>query len=130
MRRNNLGPKRGNETGNKSDSEHWYLICYDIREPRRLQKLHSYLQRCAFALQESVFIFPGTAAQWQQLQQQIRKKIKTNVDDVKVYQLPAGFTLDFYGQLPWPDGVWFSGYPPTQLHPLPEKPTQHQEKIE
>lgn len=111
-------------------TEHWYLICYDIRDQRRLQRLQRLLRRTAFALQESVFIFPGTQPQWQQLQQLIRKKIKPSVDDVKIYQLPSGFTLEFYGQLPWPDGVWFSGYPPTQLHTTPEDVTQRKERIE
>lgn len=111
-------------------AEHWFLICHDIRDGRRLQKLHRLLKGCAFALQETVFIFAGTTAQREQLQQQLRKKMKPSLDDVKIYQLPADFTLEFYGQLPWPDGVWFSGYPPTRLHPLPATTTQDQELIE
>ncbi len=101
-------------------TEHWYLICYDIRDIKRLQKVQRWLKGCAFALQESVFIYAGTQHQWLKFRLALQQKIKPSADDVKIYQLPVGFTLEFYGQLPWPDGIYFSGYPASILHPLPE----------
>lgn len=100
-------------------TEHWYLICYDIRDIKRLQKVHRWLRGCAFALQESVFIYAGTQSQWLKFRRTLQQKIKPSADDVKIYQLPVGFTLEFYGQLPWPEGIYFSGYPATTLLPLP-----------
>ncbi|HYN77476.1 MAG TPA: CRISPR-associated endonuclease Cas2, partial [Lamprocystis sp. (in: g-proteobacteria)] len=38
------------------DSPGWYLVAYDIADPRRLQRLHRRLRRDGATLQESVFL--------------------------------------------------------------------------
>ncbi|MGB2131546.1 MAG: hypothetical protein ACPHXW_08940, partial [Marinobacterium sp.] len=40
--------------------QHWSLIAYDVRSPRRIQRLHRFLRTQAYALQESVFAWYGT----------------------------------------------------------------------
>lgn len=97
------------------NSEYWFIISYDIRLPKRLQRLHRWLKRHAFALQESVFIFAGTQAAWERLQQGIQSRIKVTEDDVKVYKLTANCMLTFYGASPWAADVYFAGYPPFQV---------------
>ncbi|MEE2003031.1 CRISPR-associated endonuclease Cas2 [Alkalimonas sp. MEB108] len=99
--------------------EHWYLIAYDIRDKKRLQRLYKFLQRHCLALQESVLMFHGKKDQWQQLRQDIRKRIKISEDDVRVYRLPPGVGIEFTGQLPWADDVFFGGYPPFTHKTLP-----------
>lgn len=91
--------------------EHWYLISYDIRQKNRLQRLHRFLKRFGFAVQESVFLFAGTKDQWHTLKKGVEQRIKKKEDDVRVYRLPAGSCLHFTGSLPWPDGVFFGGLP-------------------
>ncbi len=39
-----------------------YLVSYDIRDPRRLQRVHHFMKQRAVALQYSVFVFEGTEA--------------------------------------------------------------------
>ena len=91
--------------------EHWYLISYDIREKRRLARVYRYLKRFAFMLQESVYLFAGDKAAWQTLKQQLLKRIKKSEDDVRVYKLDKDCCLHFFGSTPWPQGVYFAGYP-------------------
>lgn len=97
------------------NAEHWFIISYDIRLPKRLQRLHRWLKRHAFALQESVFIFAGTLPAWEQLKHGIQTRIKRTEDDVRVYQLSQSSILTFYGVSPWPDDIYFAGYPPFQV---------------
>jgi CRISPR-associated protein Cas2 len=96
--------------------QHWYLIAYDIRQPKRLSRLQRWIKGQTFALQESVYLFVGNPQQWQTFKQSLEKKIKKTEDDVRVYQFSANSELAFYGNTPWPNGVHFSGYPPHQLY--------------
>lgn len=100
--------------------EAWFIISYDIRAPKRLQKLHRWLKRHAFVLQESVFAFAGTPKAWEQLQQGILTRIKRTEDDVKVYRLSQECKLSFYGNSPFLVDVHFAGYPPFEIMPLPQ----------
>lgn len=97
------------------NTEHWFIISYDIRLPKRLQRLQRWLKRHAFALQDSVFIFAGTLSAWEQLKRGIQNRIKTTEDDVRVYQLSRSSILTFYSASPWPEDIYFSGYPPFQV---------------
>lgn len=94
------------------NTEHWFIISYDIRLPKRLRRLQRWLKRYAFALQESVFIFAGTLPAWEQLKCGIQNRIKIAEDDVRVYQLSKSSTLTFYSASPWPEDIYFAGYPP------------------
>ncbi|MGL4938858.1 CRISPR-associated endonuclease Cas2 [Shewanella sp.] len=94
-----------------NSTEHWYLICYDIRKPQRLQKLQRYLRRCCLKLQDSVYLFCGNYRQGEQLRQAISQRISRSVDDVRVYQLPSQSQFEFYGQLPWTVDIFYPGLP-------------------
>jgi CRISPR-associated protein Cas2 len=99
--------------------EHWYLISYDIRDPKRLARLHRYLKRHSFMLQESVYLYAGNNQAWQLLSKAIQKCINKQQDDVKVYQLDKDCCLHFFGSSPWPQDVYFGGYPQFTLTPCP-----------
>ncbi|HFQ90150.1 MAG TPA: CRISPR-associated endonuclease Cas2, partial [Desulfobulbus sp.] len=34
----------------------WYLLAYDIRNPRRLQRTHAFVKKLGIPLQKSVFL--------------------------------------------------------------------------
>lgn len=104
-------------------TEFWYLISYDIREPRRLARLHRYLKRYSFMLQESVYLFAGDKQAWQTLQTELEKRIKKQEDDVKVYKLDKDCCFNFFGSSPWPVGIYFGGYPLFTLVPLVKSDT-------
>tara|TARA_R110002167_G_scaffold366254_1_gene594024 strand:+ start:22314 stop:22646 length:333 start_codon:yes stop_codon:yes gene_type:complete len=99
-----------------TQTRYWHLIQYDIRCPRRGQKIYRLLKSCAFALQESVFAWQGTDTELQHLQQQLQERINPREDDIRGYRIDNPLLL--FGQSPFASDVWFQGYPPHQHCPL------------
>ena len=83
----------------------WYIISYDISDPRRLQKVQRFLRACGYPLQKSVFAWHGDHRQLQQLQHQLKKLIQPSVDDLRGYPVLSGHQLLWWGSLPLPVGV-------------------------
>ena len=87
-----------------------YLVSYDIREPRRLQRVHHFLKQRAVALQYSVFVFEGTEADLQAVRRGIEDRIDPAEDDVRIYTLPEGVEVLPVGATdPLPRGVVLVG---------------------
>lgn len=61
-----------------------YLICYDVRQPRRLRHIHRYLQDVAVPLQYSVFLARLNAREWQAMTRRLRR-LTAEEDDVRVF---------------------------------------------
>ncbi|WP_419569586.1 CRISPR-associated endonuclease Cas2 [Rheinheimera sp.] len=101
-----------------SNNQHWYLICYDIRNPKRLNKTHRWLRRQALMLQESVYLYQGDLKEAAALRQALKKRIDVQVDDVRIYQLAAHAELMFYAQSPWGNDLFLSGLPDWQVVPV------------
>ncbi|MEH6577378.1 MAG: CRISPR-associated endonuclease Cas2 [Amphritea sp.] len=97
-------------------TKQWYIIIYDVHSPHRLQRLHRFLRTCAYALQESVFAWNGTAEQLAQLQAQLSRLIKASEDDLRGYRLPPNASLHLWGTSPFLEGVIDTGYPPYRLY--------------
>lgn len=95
---------------------HWSLIAYDVRCPRRLQKLHRFLRTEAYALQESVFAWFGTDEEKLILQARMLKFIDKEVDDLRGYRLKSGSSIQLWGSSPFVTDVFDSGYPPHHLN--------------
>lgn len=81
----------------------WYLIAYDIREPKRLRRLHYRLRKQAIPLQNSVFMAKLTDKHLHILSNEIKNNINTAQDDVRVYPIHH------------PDTLWSAG---KQVHAL------------
>ncbi len=77
--------------------KHWYLIAYDVRDPKRLQRVHRYLRKRAFAAQESVFIVHADAGALADLEQELRTLVDQRKDDLRRYAIPG------------PAAVWAAG---------------------
>ncbi|GAB4534848.1 MAG: CRISPR-associated endonuclease Cas2 [Thermodesulfovibrionia bacterium] len=74
-----------------------YLVCYDIREPRRLRRVFGFTKRYGLHLQYSVFYCRFT---WQELQRfklQLRELIDDKEDDIRIYPLPEKIRLIVMG---------------------------------
>lgn len=97
-------------------TQHWYLIQYDIRDPRRGQRVYRLLKTCAFSLQESVFAWQGSNAELTALQQRLSHLINLKEDDIRGYQ--QGHSLMLFGNSPFVSDLYFSGYPPHQHQSL------------
>lgn len=66
-----------------------YLVCYDIREQRRLSRVYNFMKGRALHIQYSVF---HCSLQWDELQElknKLMDLIKEDEDDVRIYPLPA-----------------------------------------
>ena len=69
-------------------SKHAYLICYDIRSSKRLQKIHKIAIRVAMPLQYSVFYGYLDNQEYSQLVHDIKQVMDTKNDDVRFYPVP------------------------------------------
>ena len=65
--------------------KHWYLLAYDIRNPKRLQRFHYQISKHALALQKSVFLVQIDRKGLHEIEQLVRKLTHTREDDVRLY---------------------------------------------
>ena len=78
--------------------KHWYLIAYDVREPKRLRKVHYYLRKQALAVQKSVFIIHTDLATLAQVQDHLRALVEERDDDLRLYAISSPAALWAAGQ--------------------------------
>ena len=82
-----------------------YIRCYDIRCPRRLQRLHRYLCRHAIPVQYSVFYGVFTRTELDDIKDGIQNIINPRQDDIRIYPLPTHPGIITLGQSLFPEGV-------------------------
>jgi len=82
-----------------------YLLAYDIRDPKRLARVHRYLCRHAVPVQYSVFVARLTGNALARIAGDIGARIDAREDDVRIYSLPAACETELLGPDPWPRGV-------------------------
>lgn len=66
-----------------------YLIAYDIRQPRRLGRVHRFLRRQGLPVQYSVFTAQLDARKLERVLGGLRAIIDARIDDVRCYPLPG-----------------------------------------
>lgn len=79
------------------DSSQW-LVCYDIRDKRRLGQVFRYLKKQGVPIQYSVFLVNGSAARMRRILVDLARLIDSRSDDVRAYGLPAHPQYDTIGQ--------------------------------
>ncbi len=82
-----------------------WLVAYDIRDPRRLARVHRLLKAQAVPLQYSVFIAWLKAPAVETLAGAIESRIDPRQDDVRLYHLPSRLELHALGRQWLPSGV-------------------------
>ena len=65
----------------------WYLIAYDVRDPKRLRKLHYQLKKQALAMQYSVFLLKANDKHLASLLAIIHRIVNDDEDDVRLYAI-------------------------------------------
>ncbi len=73
-----------------------YLVAYDIREPRRLRRVHYRLKKLGLAIQYSVFVVEGHG-----LMQEVHtllQQITAPEDDIRIYRLHSRQALWMSGR--------------------------------
>jgi len=88
-----------------------YLICYDIRDPKRLIKLHNYLKRVALPLQYSLFLLEGNTKLKTQCMLSASKIINPKVDDLRCYVIADNLFQIRIGAPILATGIYFSSIP-------------------
>tara|TARA_R110000868_G_scaffold122666_1_gene325268 strand:+ start:2267 stop:2542 length:276 start_codon:yes stop_codon:yes gene_type:complete len=83
-----------------------YLICYDIADPRRLNRVGRVSRQQALALQYSVYYLFGTAADLDRLLDRLDALIDVEVDDIRAYRIPELGRVERQGESWLPDGVF------------------------
>ena len=65
-----------------------WLLCYDIADPQRLQKVHGRVSKQGLMVQYSVYYLRASAAQVEALLHSLTRLIEPREDDIRVYPLP------------------------------------------
>lgn len=92
-----------------------HLVAYDVRAPRRLQRVHKALSEVGFALQYSVFAVDLEDWERSNLIAGLRGLIDEKQDDVRFYLVPSPPRGAWYGPLPGNSAVAVSGAPAATL---------------
>ena len=66
-----------------------YLVCYDIREERRLSRVYRFMRGRGLHLQYSVFYCRLTWQELLSLKSGLRDIVDESEDDVRIYPLPG-----------------------------------------
>ncbi len=66
-----------------------YIVCYDIRDPRRLGKVYKLMKGRGLHIQYSVFHCRLTWPNLLELKEKLTCLIDSTADDVRIYPLPA-----------------------------------------
>jgi CRISPR-associated protein Cas2 len=86
----------------------WYIVSYDIRDQKRLQRLHYHLKKEALALQKSVFLVKSQRLH--KVKAIIKQYSKGSIDDVRLYPITH------------PNAIWAAGQQAKALTSLGIKP--------
>lgn len=63
----------------------WYILSYDIRDPKRLRRFHYRISKQGLALQESVFLLQADRQTLKDLQKTVNECVHRKIDDVRLY---------------------------------------------
>lgn len=74
-----------------------YLICYDICDTRRLQRVHRVVSNYAVSVQRSVFHARLSRERLNLLKSELENIINLKQDDVRIYPLPEKQHIDSLG---------------------------------
>ncbi len=82
-----------------------FLVCYDISDPKRLQRIHRALKKEGFPIQYSVFSVVMSQAKISLFMQRLALLMDQHEDDLRCYRLPADMQCATLGRQMFPDDV-------------------------
>lgn len=83
----------------------YWLLAYDIRDARRLRRVHAYLKKRGVPLQYSMFGLEQNDPAFADILGDVRMLIDESEDDVRAYHLPEQCQTWTLGRQSLPDGV-------------------------
>lgn len=90
--------------------DHRWLLAYDIRDRRRLQRVHRTVAADALMLQRSLYLFRGSETRMRPWLDRVRERIDPRHDDLRLYPLPAKAQWWHFGKPLFPDGMALHGW--------------------
>jgi CRISPR-associated protein Cas2 len=81
------------------------LLCYDIRDPKRLQKVHREVKKVGMPLQYSVFYIEMNNDEVSRLLKKLTTIIDTSRDDIRVYAISRFDDIAMLGAPFLEDGI-------------------------
>jgi CRISPR-associated protein Cas2 len=81
------------------------LLCYDIRDKKRLVRVHRCVKKHGLPLQYSVFYLEMNNAQISSLLRDLDNIIDSRVDDVRVYTISRFNDIQMVGASLMPEGI-------------------------
>lgn len=88
-----------------------FVIGYDIRDVRRLQKVHRALLRHAAPIEYSIFLLAGDARAARRCMDDVLPLIDPSEDDLRCYPLPVRGMQGRIGLVTLPAGIIWTGLP-------------------
>ncbi|MBN2886465.1 MAG: CRISPR-associated endonuclease Cas2 [Chromatiaceae bacterium] len=76
----------------------WYLLAYDIADPRRLRRIHRAVRAEGVAVQRSVFLVHGTLNALNRLLDHLETLMDPRLDDLRAYPVDEPAALWLGGQ--------------------------------
>ena len=86
-----------------------WLVCYDIVDPRRLQRVHRLISRHAIPFQYSIFYVNAVRKDIEKILHRVAGEIDSRRDDVRAYPLLTTVRPFIYGRSRLPDQVMLLG---------------------
>jgi len=84
----------------------YYVVAYDITEPKCLIKINKILKSYGISMQYSVFLVPLNKKLCIQLMSELDEFLNKKNDDIRIYPLPAKPDMILLGNQQIPDGVF------------------------
>lgn len=75
----------------------WYMVCYDIADPRRLGKVHRLMKKRGLSVQKSIFFIQKDEKGMKTLLNELGRLISDKKDDIRAYPVES------------PQKVWTTG---------------------
>jgi CRISPR-associated protein Cas2 len=91
--------------------KHPHLICYDIADKKRLQRVHRLVSEKAIPLQYSVYLAHLKKSQCQRLIDKLETIINPEQDDIRIYPLPKNPEWSRWGKQLFSEGLLLAHFP-------------------
>jgi len=82
-----------------------WIVCYDMKDPKRLRRIFKFLKSQGIPIQYSVFLVHASSGVLAQLEVRLCKLINRNEDDVRIYAIPKCSNTIIMGHALIPDGI-------------------------
>lgn len=88
-----------------------FIIGYDIRDPKRLRKVHRVMSNFSCPIEYSIFLYFGTETSLNIELDNVLALLKRNEDDLRCYELPIKGLQQRIGAPTMPEGIIWTGLP-------------------